>query len=208
MLSEQSLAVDEALQDAYKTLAACYLKPSMQTLAEALQDFEKRLLPLGPEVASQAGALAQTFSQSGHQELLVDFARLFVGPFEVLAPPFGSYYIDKQLMMGDSTIALRDFYEQAGLEISPEFNNLPDHVSAVLEFLYFLMFNEIVAFKEQKEKSVSTFRDLRTDFLNNYIGIWADAFTKNIEDNAQSSFYSQLAKITKLVLNSHNITKQ
>lgn len=202
-----SIAVEEALQNAYKTLAECYYDPSTQPLPETLQDFAERLMPLGPEIAEQAKALADSFSQSDKQDLLVDFARLFVGPFEVLAPPYGSYYIDKQ-MMGDSTIEIKDFYEQAGLEMSSDFDNLPDHISAELEFLYYLVFNEIHALKQEEDESVFQFRELRTNFLKNHLSQWACIFTKNIEQHAQSTFYKQLAKITNLILSNHKSTTQ
>ena len=201
MNTMKSLAVEEALQDAYKTLSACYHDPSEQTLPETLQNFATRLTPLGQETAEQAKSLTDSFLQSDQQDLLIDFARLFVGPFEVLAPPFGSYYLDNQQMMGESTVEVKEFYEKAGLEISESFNNLPDHIAAELEILYYLVFNEIHACQSENEKSAQWFRDLRFIFTERHIGQWADAFAANIDQHARFTFYKELAKITCMVLN-------
>ena len=110
---------------------------SRQRHAEALRDFFlsrngielerachslEGLLPVGlPPIE---GWLAAEFA----------FNRLFVGPAALEAPPYASAYLDPEsLVMGATTLEVRDMFSSLGLE-SPWKNVLPDdHVSLELD---------------------------------------------------------------------------
>ncbi len=207
MESTFSLEVEEAFKDAFKVLAECYHEPSEESLQQLLHCFDDKIEVLGIEIKNQAKKLLDSLAKNNVQELLLDYSRLFVGPFKLLAPPFGSYYLDNQQMMGESTVDVKEFYEKAGLEISESFNNLPDHIAAELEFLYYLVFNEINAFQRENGNSAQWFRDLRFIFTERQIGQWAEAFATNIDQHARCTFYKELAKITFMVLNAQGETK-
>jgi len=38
-------------------------------------------------------------SKSKLEDLMVDYAKLFIGPFDLLAPPYGSIYLDGQWLL-------------------------------------------------------------------------------------------------------------
>ncbi len=66
------------------------------------------------------------------------FNRLFVGPRDLLAPPYASIYIerDETRVMGESTMQIRQFYGLLGL-VSPWLNKIPDdHIALELDALW------------------------------------------------------------------------
>lgn len=133
--------------------------------------------------------------------LVVDFSRLFVGPFKLLAPPYGSIYLEhSQTIMGDSTIDVRERYRQEGLKI--DLKEAPDHIAIELEFMYFLGFQEIEAIGNSDTKKAKSYLRKQADFLDIHLCKWVPQFTDKIEQGAQTEFYKNLAKITKLFIQS------
>lgn len=72
------------------------------------------------------------------QDLMIEYARLFVGPYSLIAPPYGSYYLDGGIVMGETTVAVKQIYELAGVMLNENFKDLPDHIITELEFLYII----------------------------------------------------------------------
>ncbi len=71
-------------------------------------------------------------------ELQRDYARLFIGPFELLAPPYGSIYLEnEERVCGDSTADVIARYRQEGLRIA--LKEPADHLAIELEFMYLLV---------------------------------------------------------------------
>ncbi|MGG0717072.1 molecular chaperone TorD family protein [Robertmurraya massiliosenegalensis] len=77
-------------------------------------------------------------------ELEFDFNRLFVGPTRLQASPYESTYrnIDRALMQVE-TLAVRRFYEKAGLIVSNKNVDPDDHLALELEFVCYLLENSI-----------------------------------------------------------------
>lgn len=86
--------------DAFAVLAACYAEPGPE-LAGSL-DKLCRNVPLFEGVAPEdARELKDRFEACDLHELKLDHARLFVGPFELAAPFFGSVYLEgRRTLMG------------------------------------------------------------------------------------------------------------
>ena len=94
----------------------------------------------------RASASARPSRRTGSDDLLVDYTRLFLGPVDTLAKPYGSVWLGGDApLMQDSTMAVLQLYEEAGFEIDEDFRELPDHIAAELEFLYLLLFREAEA---------------------------------------------------------------
>lgn len=168
----------------YRLLGDCFYLPD-EKLLEKLRN-SKELIG---EVCDELKAL------------VVDFSRLFVGPFKLLAPPYGSIYLEhSQTIMGDSTIDVRDRYRQEGLKI--DLKEAPDHIAIELEFMYFLGFQEIKAIGNSDTKKAKSYLRKQADFLDIHLCKWVPQFTDKIEQGAQTEFYKNLAKITKLFIQS------
>lgn len=195
MLQEENRTLADVVT--FKSLANCFMKPE-PSLAMVLRELEKSLSSIDAQAGKEARALAHDFQTVDLDDLMVDYARLFIGPFELLAPPFGSVYLeDSRQLMGDSTMDIKALYREAGLNMAPDFNNPPDHVAAELEFLAYLCSCEAQAGEEFERQR---FRTLRNRFISGHIGAWGPEFTGKVEKNANTSFYKRLAGLTRHVL--------
>jgi len=125
----------------------------------------------------------------------VDYARLFLGPFKLLAPPYGSVYLEDGKLMSDSTLAAKALYEQEGLDIV--LKDAPDHISVELEFMYFLVLKESEARDNSDLKEAARLHEKQASFLQTHLGRWIRPFAHNIERNAQTEFYKALGFATK-----------
>jgi len=134
------------------------------------------------------------------EELLREYSRLFLGPFQLEAPPFGSVYLeDEGRMMGESTAEAQRIYRECGLDLSPDFTSPPDHVAAELEFLAYLGFQERTS---QEATWEMFFREQRAWFLDRHIGRWFPRFAENVESNTEMGFYLELTRLTGMLLES------
>jgi len=138
------------------------------------------------------------------EELQVDFARLFVGPFEVLSPPYGSIYLEEgQKTFGDSTMEVVQLYQEEKLDI--ELNEPADHISIELEFMYFLITKEIEAIKRKEIRQSKLYFQKQKLFLERHLSKWVEEFTSSVLKNAKSDFYKELTKSLNIcVLNNLN----
>jgi TorA maturation chaperone TorD len=107
------------------------------------------------------------------QEVEFAFNRLFVGPAALEAPPFSSVYLDAEsLVMGKTTLAVREMYGALGLE-SPWKNSLPDdHISLELDAV--LALKHAARQTEQEE-----IEELRKRFLQ-HMEAWVPMFAERI----------------------------
>jgi TorA maturation chaperone TorD len=127
-----------------RLLAACYYEPAPEFGEERVfETLQSAALAIDPALEAHARIMGKEFAARGPDDLLVDYTRLFLGPSQVMAKPYGSAWLDTlALMMGDSTLAVTDLYREGGFELSGTFHELPDHIAAELEFLYLLTFRE------------------------------------------------------------------
>jgi len=73
------------------------------------------------------------------QRLSVAYARLFLGPFEILAIPYASFYLEpNQRLMGDISTWVAEQYAEAGLKPGTGAREVPDHAALEWEFFYYL----------------------------------------------------------------------
>jgi TorA maturation chaperone TorD len=129
--------------------------------------------------------------------LLIEYSRLFLGPYQVLAPPYGSVYMDGQnQVMGESTQDVVRQYRESGLEISSSFNNPPDHLCAELEYLEFLVHKSIAASEIGDLDEMYSLVNKQISFLTSHPGTWVPEFADRIAGSANLEFYRALTSVT------------
>ncbi|MDP3016975.1 MAG: molecular chaperone TorD family protein [Deltaproteobacteria bacterium] len=129
--------------DCYKLLSACFYLPKKEIYLEE-KVFEALTLLLNtlcPDAAIFSAAMEETIQKYSNEDLAVEYARLFVGPYELKAPPYGSVYLGgARRVMGNSTMGVIKLYEETGLVMDKDFKELPDHIAVELEFMYYLIY--------------------------------------------------------------------
>lgn len=188
-----------AREDLCRLLAACYYEPEPAFAAESLFDNLLAATRLVDEAfVPPAQAMGEAFRTTEPQTLLIDYTRLFLGPMDILAKPYGSVWLDQEkTLMNDSTLALLELYKEAGFEMDEEFRELPDHISAELEFLYLLIFRENEALRTTDASKLEQARNLKRRFLTEHLGHWIGPFATAMRCNAQTGFYRQLADLSE-----------
>ena len=198
METDELLSRELARGKAYKLLAECYYLPN-QELKGNLKDLEQQLSDVSPEAMLYIKKMYEEVKRSDDLDILsLDFSRLFLGPYKMHAPPFGSVYLDgERQIMGESTLEVRNKYREAGLDISSDFRNPPDHIAAELEFMYFLIFKEVEAIGDSDIETTLSFIEKQRAFLSEHLGAWVFDFADIIEDRAETDFYKNLARATR-----------
>lgn len=181
--------------DCCKLLAACFYEPEKDLfIQERLCDNLADLLTenRNPGAARAALTMRSHLLATDEETLLVEHAGLFIGPFELAAPPYGSVYLEgKRMLMGDSTMAVRKLYRAAGL--APDVAEAPDHIALELEFMHFLYMGEAEAAAKGDRDEAVTYAATQAHFLLNYLAPWVPQFCNAIRNGTAGGFYSSLA---------------
>lgn len=188
-----------AREDLCRLLAACYYQPGPEFAEEKV--FDSMLgaaTRIHPDLAAYARRLGEEFDTEGAENLLLDYTRLFLGPTQIIAKPYGSVWLERQdKLMGESTVKVLELYQECGFEMDEEFRELPDHIAAELEFLYLLIYRENEARRNGKPEALEAKAALRKRFLDEHLGRWVGPFTAAMRAGAQCAFYRVLAELTE-----------
>lgn len=192
------IATDRTCADVFRLLAACFYQPDRDLFIE--EGLGENLSEAVGQCFAPAAALARQLADALHatnqEDLLVDYARLFLGPFEILAHPYGSVYLDgAKVVMGNSTLAVKAFYAEQGLGIEDDFHELPDHIAVELECLYLLQFREDQARSSGNVTGIAQAVENRCQFLDQHLGRWIAPFTARMQQHAGTDFYRLLAAL-------------
>jgi TorA maturation chaperone TorD len=188
-----------ARADLCRLLAACYYEPGPEFAEEnVFGSMQEAAAVIDPGLAASASRLGDAFAAADRQDLLVDYTRLFLGPIDMLAKPYGSVWLGGAGgLMEDSTMAVLAMYEESGFAIDESFRDLPDHIAAELEFLYLLLFRESEARFRGDAEALAAIVGRRGRFLDAHLGRWVGPFTAAVRAGAQTGFYRELAALTE-----------
>ena len=172
----------------YKVLAECFYAPDdelmalLREISESPSDFIRQIVGIAEEVTDL-------------EPLRVDHAKLFVGPYKLLAPPYGSVYLEDGKLMGQSTIQVKSLYSEEGLDFV--LREAPDHISVELEFMYLLINRTIETADKSDRGQERCYRQKQRSLLAGHLGQWVPAFAAKVEDAAKTDFYRTLGKVTR-----------
>ena len=197
MSSDRLLSEDRARGECCRLLAAWFYPPQQdlwlqENLLGNLTDLLKQVCPAA---AGHARRMQDSVSRCGTEALSVEHARLFVGPQRVIAPPYGSVYLEEgRRVMGESTLDALRAYRDAGLHLDPDFKELPDHIAVELEFVHYLTAKGLDALRAGKAEEASRHFSAREVFLNQHLRRWIPPFCARIAEGTENDFYRSLAE--------------
>lgn len=148
----------------------------------ALDDLPARPDPGGasPDVSGKARAVCIALRESRADDVLADHTRLFVnGRGGVAAPPYASWYLDRQLL-GPSSRWVEQAYARQGLERAPDAGEPADYLGAELEFLFFLARHELAARSTADHDALRAVLDSERQFVLGHMARWVPAFISRI----------------------------
>jgi TorA maturation chaperone TorD len=197
-LTDEFIQNEAYRADVYRLLSACYCKPGKEFVEEGLaKNLAAALEPVHGEAVSFAKNMDDALTAHSATDILIDYSALFIGPLELLAPPYGSCYLEgSRTVMGDSTVDAVRHYRKAGVEMDPDQKDMPDHISVELEFMYFLITKEIEAYRNANKEEALRHLNTQSAFIKQHLGAWTPKFVKDLKDGAKNQFYKNLADCT------------
>lgn len=149
-----------------------------------------------PEAAEQVDELVrQLASAPGNLEQVADdYARIFVGPAALPAPPWESVYRDKKrVLMTATTLSVREFYRAYGYEAHHRLHVPDDHLAIELDFLAALAQEALDACAVQDGEGAESAFEAGSAFLNAHLALWVADFAADLRERDGSPFYCAVA---------------
>ncbi len=184
----------QLLSDTYRLLAAAFYPPDRRFFLEEnlCSNLERVFNELCPEAVPHCQAMAHALQNSTTEELQVEHAALFIGPFELLAPPYGSVYLEgKHAIMGDSTVEVQRLYRQAGLLLKEK--EVPDHIALELEFAGYLAGKVHGRQHDNDRDAMEETRKFYKQFVHGTLIRWIPEFCRRIRSETEHTLYNSLA---------------
>ncbi|MDI6727909.1 MAG: molecular chaperone TorD family protein [Thermodesulfovibrionales bacterium] len=138
------------------------------------------------EIIIQLKDMFQMKFADSPQEIRIDFASIFLGPDGRLMP-YESFYNyplgDRPRLWGKAAEEVQSFYISAGIVMDEEINLIPDHISAEMLFMSYLIENGIL--------------ELQKRFLEEHLVKWIPEYCNELQKYASTGFYKEVANIIK-----------
>lgn len=140
-----------------------------------------------PLPSGQLAPIAEALRQQADEPLPDAWQRLFIGPWALPAPPWGSVWLDREsVLFGDSTLALRQWMRDNGIAFEMAHNEPEDHFGTLLLLAAWL---------------AETGRNAERDqLLAWHLLPWSTRFLAVFVENAGHPFYRALGQLTQLTL--------
>lgn len=180
--------------DCFRLLAACLYEPDKDMFLEErlCGNLADLLAQNAPTAAGAARDMEKALYEIDQEQLSREHAALFLGPFELLAAPYGSVYMESgRRVMGDSTMEVIRIFRQEGIEV--DVGEPPDHIAIELEFLSLMAQKEAQAWGEGVIDEANRYRQVQDHFLNGFLKPWLPAFCEAIRSGTDNQFYLALA---------------
>ena len=136
--------------------------------------------------------------EDGAREIAWDHTRLFVGPGEMLAPPWESVHRSRRrLTFQEVTLEVRARYAEFGLESATLHAEPDDHLALELAFLGHLSVVAAAARDDGDTDVLAACHAAQRRFLEEHLLAWAPACLALVETHARTDFYRGLAGLTR-----------
>ena len=189
---------------AYRFLARCFHEPPRhEWFAELVEGrlFEAWPFPSSGEDTAAGLRLLRAFCErwdpARHGELEWDFNRLFVGPGEMLAPPWESVHCSKtRLTFQEATVEVREIYRRFGMQAPAIHREPDDHIA--LELAFFAHLSDLAAEAERRSATPELERcfEAQRDFLQHHLLKWVPACLALVDAHAETDYYRGTARLT------------
>lgn len=196
---DESLEELAARAEVYGLLSQAYHTPEVGFLrGDFLGSLVLALDTLAPNSLAEEVKSLENYLQALQDsvEITVEYTRLFRGPVKAAVYPYESMYTEDEIM-GMSTLDVVRRYGEAGIGVSEEFKDLPDHISAELEFMRYLCLHELAALQKGDDTEATRFRFMGQSFAKDHLGRWLPRFTSRLLQCTTLPFYLCLARITQ-----------
>lgn len=199
------IAYEKEKANAYNIFTALLCQPDkdVKTDIRIFEELKSSFKVICPDCTENLNLLIDNDKMYKPLELLVEYTRLFIGPFKILAHPYSCMYFGGKALMSDETVWVINFYEKMGLQVNQEkIKDSPDHIAVETEFLYYLTFNMLKEIENNNFEKAKFYYEGQSEFFNKHYKVWVFKFCDLIIENAKNDYYKNLAYCIKDFLSS------
>src|SRR3972149_12155544 len=144
---QQRIAKALARSRLYEYFSVGFLYPELETFNYLKEHQEEARASLSflraREICQSLDAFQEMLLERTTSSLEEEYCRLFTHTISTECPPYEGEYDNSDIFQKSQAMAdIAGFYRAFGLETSPSFRERPDHISAELEFMHYLTWQE------------------------------------------------------------------
>lgn len=180
----------------YELLSLGFSYPEDEPLAhvqELSEDLPTHKVAGDYDVVAPARAVAEALGSVSRAQLEADYTELFART--VPCPPYETAYETGEFVKSRTLADIAGFYTAYRL-IPAGTRERQDHIATELEFVALLARRRVFAEAGEMNEQASTALETERSFLEQHLGRWAGAFSKEITDQSPRGFYAALATLT------------
>ncbi|MCP4263083.1 MAG: molecular chaperone TorD family protein [Planctomycetes bacterium] len=183
------------------TALLCQPEKELVENNEIFDTLKSALNIVNPDCSKIVDQMQKAVKQNTAQELLVEYTKLFIGPFKTLVPPYSSLYFGNDTLMNDVTVWVINSYRKSGLEFNEKIKDVPDHVAIETEFMYFLIHNEIKELDaDNRDKSFSLWEN-QQEFFEKHYKKWVPEFCAKVATETNNEYFKVLSECLNKFIN-------
>jgi DMSO reductase family type II enzyme chaperone len=182
----------------YRFFSLLFLYPDNETMNDLLVATQELLSTQEywekQPYAETLSALLKQLSRSSKEyrkKIIDEYNRLFL--INPRVSPYETTYVNSIGKSSGNVVAeISGIYAQAGLAVSPKFNDLPDHIAIELEFMSFLCEKELQGMLESNGEATAVAQQEQRDFLDRHLAFWFPQFTKKVLSETNEQLYKNV----------------
>lgn len=163
------------------------LLETLQTITQQLQLEDKILQEFQAEVMEQLDSM-KVAPEGCLEQLQIDYTRLFISAYPgAVVSPYARVHLEEGPgLQKDPEV----FWQRAGVELTPNWRELPDHVVVELGFMAWLI-------NRKNETTDLKYVSLEGEFMQQHLSYWFPRFLHLVEAEAGTPFYRLMAKFAR-----------
>ncbi|HML31190.1 TorD/DmsD family molecular chaperone [Sporomusa sphaeroides] len=139
---------------------------------------------------------AEGLAQTEYEKLHWEYTRLFIGPYEVAAPPWESVYLnkDKLLFQQETRLVRLAYLKYSFLPLLYQ-QEADDHIGLECDFMYQLA---ALAYEKAGANNREALQEViqdHADFLAEHLLLWVPAFAEKVTAHATTVFYQGAVQV-------------
>ncbi|HCF50101.1 MAG TPA: hypothetical protein DER60_07455 [Syntrophomonas sp.] len=131
-------------------------------------------------------------------DLQKDYTRMCHVSKPRLVPLFESVYKEGKLFQ-DSTFAIARLYDEAGIRPGSEFKLPPDHIALELEFMSYLIYQEMEAIKSGNTDNEHMALRLQEETMSGHLAHFGLSVAERLSQHARSPFYQGMGDMLRVM---------
>ena len=199
------LPLMELRVSAYDLLRWTFLQEPSQKFLQSLSETVLQEFPFqeeSPEISQGVQDIISQLkepdflSEETYDRLHWDYTRMFIGPYELPAPPWESAYLNEErLLFQEETLAVRRAYLKYALIAKDYGHEADDHLGLELDFMYQLSSLALQKIKDEDYGGLVEILLDQQNFLDEHLLKWVPSFCQKTGASARTKFYQGMAKV-------------